>query len=102
MSKFEGYGANLAVFRHALEQDLDDEFIQSEIFYKYVMQFELAWKPLHKTLEYEEKTSAVTYSPRGVIESAYATYDFIDKEVRLLMLNDRNASEHVYDFVLAE
>lgn len=53
-------------------------------------------------LEHEGAMSAVIYSPRGIIKSAYATYDFIDEEVWLSMLNDRNASEHVYDSALAE
>lgn len=102
MSKFEGYRANLAVLRHAHEQVLDNKFIQSGIIYKFVMQFELSWRLLYKTLQHERKMSAVTCSPRGVIKSAYATYDFIDEEVWLSMLNDRNASEHVYDSALAE
>lgn len=46
--------------------------------------------------------SVATCSPRGVIKSACATYDFIDEEVWLAMLNDRNASEHMYDSVLAK
>ena len=102
MSKFEGYRANLVVLRRAPDQDLNNEFIQSGIIYKFVMQFELSWRLLYKTLEYEGKMSAVTCSPRGVIKSAYATYDFIDTEVWLSMLSDRNASEHVYDSALAE
>lgn len=102
MSKYKNYCANLAVLRHAPEQDLDNEFIQSGIIYKFVMQFELSWRLLYKTLEHEGAMSVVAYSPRGVIKSVYATYDFIDEEVWLSMLNDRNASEHVYDSALAE
>ena len=102
MSKFEGYRANLVVLRRAPDQDLNNEFIQSGIIYKFVMQFELSWRLLYKTLEHEGMMSAVTCSPRGVIKSAYATYDFIDTEVWLSMLSDRNASEHVYDSALAE
>ena len=93
MSKFKNYKANLAVLRHAPEQDLDNEFVQSGIIDKFAMQFEL---------EYEGRMDAATGSPRGIIKSAYATYDFIDEEVWLSMLNDRNASEHVYDSALAE
>lgn len=89
MSKFEGYGANLAVLRHASEQDLDNKFIQSGIIYKFAMQFELSWRLLYRTLKHEGKMSAVTYSPRGVIKSAYAAYDFIDEEVWLSMLRSQ-------------
>lgn len=101
MSKFKSYRANLAVLRHASEQDLDNEFIQSGIIYKFAMQFELSWRLLYKTLQHEGKMSVATCSPRGVIKSAYTAYDFIDEEVWLSMLNDRNASEHVYDSALA-
>lgn len=102
MTKFEGYRANLAVLRHAPDQDLDNEFIQSGIIYKFAMQFELSWRLLYKTLQHEGKMGVATCSPRGVIKSACATYDFIDEEVWLSMLNDRNASEYVYDSALAE
>ena len=102
MSKFKSYCANLAVIRHASEQDLDNEFIQSGIIYKFAMQFELSWRLLYKTLQHEGKMSVATCSPRGVIKSAYTAYDFIDEKVWLSMLNDRNASEHVYDSALAE
>lgn len=102
MSKFKSYRANLAVLRHASEQDLDNEFIQSGIIYKFAMQFELSWRLLYKTLQHEGKMSVATCSPRGVIKSVYTAYDFIDEKVWLSMLNDRNASEHVYDSALAE
>lgn len=80
MSKFKNYEANLAVLRHAPEQDLGNEFVQSGIIDKFAMQFELAWKLLRKTLEYEGRMDAATGSPRGVIKSAYATYDSSPKK----------------------
>lgn len=66
------------------------------------MQFKPPWKLLHKTLEYEGFAEAATGSPRGVIKAAYATYDFIDEELWLDMLADRNAAEHVCDAALAQ
>ncbi len=101
MSKYENYRSNLKVLRRSPEQDLDNEFIQSGIIDKFTMQFELAWKLLRKTLEYEGRLDAATESPRGIIKAAYAAYDFIDEALWLAMLDDRNAAEHVYDQNLA-
>ena len=102
MSKYENYKANLDVLRRAPEQDLTNEFVQSGIIDKFAMQFELAWKLLRKTLEYEGRLEAASGSPRGIIKAAYSTYDFIDENLWLAMLDDRNASEHVYDARMAE
>ena len=41
-------------------------------------------------------------SPRSVIKSAYETYDFIDEEVWLGMLAERNELQHIYDVRSAE
>lgn len=96
MAKYENYVSNLNVLRKAPEQDLENEFIQGGIIDKFTMQFELAWKLLKCTLDYEGKLSGVS-SPRGVIKAAYAAYDFIDEGTWLAMLDDRNRSQHVYD-----
>lgn len=102
MSKYENYRSNLDVLRRAPEQDLTNEFVQSGIIDKFALQFELAWKLLRKTLEYEGRLDVATGSPRGIIKTAYSTYDFIDEDLWLAMLDDRNAAEHVYDSKLAE
>lgn len=102
MAKYENYKANLAVLERAPQQDLKNEFVQSGIIDKFAMQFELAWKLLQKALRFEGLTDAKTGSPRSIIKAAYATYDFIDEPLWLRMLDDRNASEHVYDSALAE
>lgn len=102
MAKHANYKANLEVLRRAPEQDLGNEFVQSGIIDKFAMQFELSWKLLRKALEYEGVAEAATGSPRGIIKAAYAAYDFIDEELWLDMLADRNAAEHVYDAELAQ
>ena len=99
--KHANYKANLSVLRQAPEQDLQNEFILSGIIDKFAMQFELSWKLLRKTLEYEGRLDAATGSPRGIIKAAYDAYDFIDEGIWLRMLDDRNAAEHVYDATLA-
>ncbi len=102
MAKYENYKANLEVLKSAPEQDLGNEFILSGIIDKFSMQFELAWKLLQRALRYEGRLDAATGSPRGVIKAAYSTYDFIDEDAWLAMLDDRNAAEHVYDSELAK
>lgn len=102
MAKYQNYKANLSVLKRAPEQDLTNEFVQSGIIDKFVMQFELSWKLLKEALEYEGIVHASTGSPRMVIKASYTTYEFIDEELWLNMLTDRNRSEHVYDSTLAK
>lgn len=101
MAKYSNYKSNLTILVKAPEQDLTNEFVQSGIIDKFTMQFELAWKLMRETLRYEGRQDAATGSPRSVIKVAYAAYDFIDEELWLSMLEDRNAAEHVYDSNLA-
>ncbi len=100
--KYANYKANLDILKQAPYQDLSNEFVLSGIIDKFAMEFELAWKLLQKTLEYEGRLDAATGSPRGIIKAAYSTYDLIDEELWLRMLDDRNAAEHVYDEALAD
>ncbi|MCI9129032.1 MAG: nucleotidyltransferase [Eggerthellaceae bacterium] len=97
MAKYENYKANLQILQQAPQQDLENEFIKSGIIDKFTLQFELAWKLLQKALRYEGRMDAATGSPRGIIKSAYAAYDFIDEATWLAMLDDRNTAQHVYD-----
>lgn len=101
MSEYANYNANLAVLRRAHEQDLGNEFIRCGIVDKFAMQFELSWKLLRRTLEHEGRLDTATGSPRGIIKTAYSAYDFIDEDLWLAMLADRNAAEHVYSSELA-
>lgn len=100
--KYANYKANLNILRQAPDQDLENEFVQSGIIDKFAMQFELSWKLLRKTLEYEGRLDAAVGSPRGIIKAAYNAYDFLDESIWLRMLDDRNAAEHVYDEELAK
>ena len=65
------------------------------------MPYRVTRQDLKETLEYEGMAHASTGSPRMVIKASYATYEFIDEELWLDMLTDRNRSEHVYDSTLA-
>ena len=102
MSRYENYRSNLNVLRRAPEQDLTDEFVLCGIIRIFVIQFELAWRLLRETLEHADRLQNTINAPRGIIQAAASTYDFIDEDLWLAMLDDRNAAEHVYDEKMAE
>ena len=64
---------------------------------KFFIQFELGWKVLKELLKYEGCASANSGSPREIIKEAFKMYAFIDEDVWLAMLRDRNDMTHVYD-----
>ena len=55
------------------------------------------WKLLKRLLAYEGAPVAATGSPRDVVKAAAAIYDFMDEDVWLSMLRDRNKTMHIYD-----
>ena len=74
-----------------------NEFIISGIIDKFFIQFELAWKVLKELLRYEGNRVANTGSPREIIKAAYSVYEFIDEEIWISMLKERNNMTHIYD-----
>lgn len=97
MKKFHNYVSNLAVLSRAENEDLTNEFIVSGIIDKFSIQFELGWKVLKERLQYEGRTEASSGSPRSIIKTAYAVYDFMNEEIWLEMLQARNDMSHIYD-----
>lgn len=97
MKKFDNFNSNLAVLSRAHDENLENEFIISGIIDKFFIQFELAWKVLKELLRYEGSSIANTGSPREIIKAAYAVYEFIDEEIWLSMLRERNNMTHIYD-----
>ena len=85
------------ILSRAFDEDLTNDFIVSGIIDKYYIQFELGWKVLKELLRYEGANQAATGSPREIIKTAYAYYDFIDESVWLGMLRDRNDTTHIYN-----
>ena len=90
MKKFDQYVRHLRILSRAFDEDLTNDFIVSGIIDKYYIQFELGWKVLKELLRYEGANQAATGSPREIIKTAYAYYDFMDESVWLGMLRDRN------------
>ena len=100
MKKFDQYVSHLRILSRAFDEDLTNDFIVSGIIDKYYIQFELGWKVLKELLRYEGANQAATGSPREIIKTAYAYYDFIDESVWLGMLRDRNDTTHIYKYIL--
>ena len=97
MKKFEHYSRHLQVLCRAERQDITNEFIVSGIIYKFYIQFEFGWKVLKELLRYEGANQAATGSPREIIKTTYAYFDFIEENIWLEMLRDRNDTTHIYN-----
>ena len=97
MRRFDEYCRHLKVLQRAWQEDLSNEFIVSGIIDKFFIQFELGWKVLKNLLSYEGKPVGKTGSPREVIREAYRYFGFMDEEIWLGMLKERNDTAHIYD-----
>lgn len=97
MKKYENFKKHIKVLERARNEDLNNEFIISGIIDKFFVQFESGWKVLKELMLYEGKAVGATGSPREIIKAAYSCYDFMEEEVWLSMLKDRNDLAHIYD-----
>lgn len=102
MRKFDNYSSALETLKQAKNQDLENEFVQSGIIAKFSLQFDRSWKLMKELLKYEGDKTAAIGSPREIIKAAYAYYDWMDEDVWLQMLRDRNDAVHIYDAAPAE
>ena len=101
MAKYDNFKSQLRILLQAPEKDLSDEFIQSGLIAKFSLQFELAWKLLQKVLQYDGRIESASGSPRAIIKAAYSSYDFIDEDMWLSMLDARNQALRVYNSEMA-
>lgn len=97
MKKFDQYVRYLQVLCRAEQEDVTNEFIVSGIIDKFYIQFELGWKVLKELLRYEGANQAAMGSPREIIKTAYAYFHFMEEDVWLEMLRDRNDATHIYN-----
>lgn len=97
MKKFDYYRRHLEVLKRAEQEDLCNEFIISGIIDKFFLQFELGWKVMKALLAYEGDSVGQIGSPREIIKEAYRYFGFMDEEVWLKMLRERNDTTHIYD-----
>ena len=97
MKKFDQYVRYLRVLCRAEQEDVTNEFIVRGIIDKFYIQFELGWKVLKELLRYEGANQAATVSPREIIKTAYAYFHFMEEDVWLEILRDRNDTTHIYN-----
>lgn len=97
MKKYDNFVSALSTLEQAPVQDLSNEFIQGGVIGKFALQFELGWKLLKALPEYEGDPVSASGSPRDVIKTAFRYFDFMDEDLWLGMLRDRNATAHIYD-----
>ncbi len=97
MKSFDSYQSALAVLTTARQQDLENTFVCSGVVNKFNLQLRLCIELLSGLLRYEGDVTAVTGSPREILKAAYQYFDFIDQDIWLSMLRDRNNIMHVYD-----
>ena len=101
MKKYDNFHSHLGILKKAHKEDLNNEFIISGIIDKFFIQFELGWKVLKELLKYEGNSHGLSGSPREIIKNAYYCFDFIDEEIWLKMLRDRNDCTHIYSHQMA-
>lgn len=94
--KYDNYMSHLNVLLRAHKEDLSNEFIISGIIDKFFIQFELGWKLLKEMLAYDGSPISASGSPRAIIKTSYKFYDFIEEDIWLDMLHDRNDMTHIY------
>ena len=102
MKKFEHFKSNLKVLVTAENEDLSNEFIIGGIIDKFFVQFELGWKVLKELLSYEGQAISATGSPKMILKTAFTIFDFMDEDIWLGMLKNRNDLTHIYDELAAK
>ena len=101
MRKFENYCLNLNNLLLAGQQELDNPFVVSGVISIFSLEFELGWKVLKELLQYEGRVEGTSGSPREILKASMTVYPFLDEEIWLAMLADRNSMTHVYDAAIA-
>ena len=86
----------------AENEDLSNEFIIGGIIDKFFVQFELGWKVLKELLSYEGQAISATGSPKMILKTAFTIFDFMDEDIWLGMLKNRNGLTHIYDELAAK
>lgn len=102
MKKYENFHSHLQVMNRANLEDLNNEFIISGIVHKFFIQFQLVCKVLRELLKYEGRQEGNSGSPREIIKASYQCYNFIEEDIWLNMLKDRNDCTHIYNENMAK
>lgn len=75
-------------------QNAEDELSRDGVIQRFEFTFELFWKTLKLVLNFE---GIACKTPRSCIKEAFRNEMFVESEIYLDMLDDRNSSSHIYD-----
>ena len=62
----------------------------------------MGWKVLKELLNYEGQAISATGSPKMILKTAFTIFDFMDEDIWLGMLKNRNDLTHIYDELAAK
>ncbi len=83
------------------QYDQNNDILRDSIIQRFEFTYELAWKTLKAFMEYSGITLNTTF-PRSIFKEAYA-HKIIDNDaVWIKLLEDRNATSHIYKEELAD
>ena len=93
--KFNNFQNALARLNEGIaKHDKDNDLTRDGIIQRFEFTFELAWKTLKSV--FEDEGLIGLNSPKTVLREAFAAGLIRDEELWLAMLDDRNATVHVY------
>lgn len=93
--KFNNFQDALARLNEGIaKHDKDNDLTRDGIIQRFEFTFELAWKTLKSV--FEDEGLIGLNSPKTVLREAFAAGLIRDEELWLAMLDDRNATVHVY------
>lgn len=72
-------------------------FNRQELTVTFSVRIELGWKALKEILMYEGESRAKTGSPREILKASYACSGFLEEDIWLSMLRERNDTSHIYN-----
>lgn len=98
MKKLDNFSNCLQILKEAdFTRADEDDIYRMGIIGQFNLTFELAWKALQEVLKRHGVGSAVTGSPREILQLGYKTGFVNDQAVWLTMLKKRNLSVHIND-----
>ena len=93
--KFNNFQDALARLNEGIaKHDKDNDLTRDGIIQRFEFTFELAWKTLKSV--FEDEGLIGLNSPKTVLREAFAAGLIRDEELWLTMLDDRNATVHIY------
>ncbi|MCI1248071.1 MAG: nucleotidyltransferase substrate binding protein [Megasphaera sp.] len=92
MDTYETFSNHLELLAQGDQRDMSDIFIAHGLVHLFMEQFDLGLALFRAALHEDDQVLLAMGSPREVILAAYDTYLFVDEDVWLAMLKDRNGN----------